>query len=169
VKFVLSGPSIPGNLLPSPCCFGPTPTPTPTSTSTGYHSPSAQAADTGGDGNGFESNPTNVFSDNAAYAVDTNSGTNTSTTCTDAGKDKHRFYNYGFALPAGATINGLEVRLDAKVDATSNAPKLCAQVSWDGGATWTAAKTTATLSTSEVTYLLAVCRRDCRHSAWKRW
>ena len=31
---------------------------------------------------------------------------------------------------------------------------MCAQVSWDGGATWTATKTTPTLTTSEVTYTL---------------
>ena len=121
---------------------------------TALKSPSAQAADSGGDGNGFQTSPTNAYSDNGAFAVDTDSGTNTSTSCTDAGKDKHRFYNYGFALPSGVTVSGIEVQLQAKVDATSGSPKMCVQLSWNGGATWTAAKTTATLSINEATYTL---------------
>ncbi|MGE5262938.1 MAG: lamin tail domain-containing protein, partial [Acidobacteriota bacterium] len=121
---------------------------------TGYKSPAAQAADTGGDGDGFQTNPANAFSDNATFAVDTNSGTTTSTACTDAGKDRHRFYNYGLALPAGAVPTGIEVQLHAKVDATTGSPKMCVELSWDGGTTWTTAKTTATLSKSEKAYVL---------------
>jgi hypothetical protein len=121
---------------------------------TAYLSPSSQAAAAGGDGNGFQTNPTNAFTDNALFAVDTDSGTNTSTSCTDAGKDKHVFYGYGFALPSGATVDGLEVQLQAKVDSTSGSPKICVQLSWDDGLSWTAARTTAILTTSEKTYLL---------------
>jgi len=40
------------------------------------------------------------------------------------------------------------------VDSTTGAPKICVQLSWDGGATWTPAKSTATLSTRETTYIL---------------
>jgi hypothetical protein len=125
--------------------------------SSGFYSPSAQAAEmtNAGDNNGFQTNPTNAFSDdNALFAVDTNSGTNTIADCANTGKDRHRFYNYNFALPAGATINGIQVRLDAKVDSTSGAPRMCVQLSWDGGTTWTAAQTTATLTKDEATYLL---------------
>jgi hypothetical protein len=57
-------------------------------------------------------------------------------------------------LPSGASIKGIEVRLDARVDSTSGSPKMCVQLSWNGGASWTSAKTTSTLSTSERTYLL---------------
>ena len=39
-------------------------------------------------------------------------------------------------------------------EATSGTPKMCVQLSWDGGATWTAAKTTPTLGASETAYLL---------------
>jgi len=121
---------------------------------TALASPSAQAADSGGDGNGFQTNPTNAYSDNSAFAVDTDSGTSTSTSCADAGKDRHRFYNYGLTLPGGVTVSGIEVQLQAKVDSTSGSPKMCVQLSWDGGATWTATKTTATLSKTEATYTL---------------
>lgn len=132
-----------------------TPTPTNVPTDTGFQNPSANAADTGGDGDGFASNPTRAYSDNASYAVDTNSGNNTGTSCTGADKDKHRFYNYNFSIPAWAsTITGIEVRLDALVDSTTGAPQMCVQLSWDGGTSWTTAKSTSTLTTSEVTYTL---------------
>lgn len=124
------------------------------STNTGLRSPTANAADTGGDGNGFETSPANAQADDAASAVDNNSGTSTSTSCTSSGHDRHRFLNYGIALPAGATVQGIEVRLDARVDSTSGSPKMCVQLSWDGGVTWTAAQATSTLSTTMATRTL---------------
>jgi hypothetical protein len=77
-----------------------------------------------GDNNGYEVNPSNAFA------------------------------NDGFSIPSGATITGIEVRADARVDGTAGAPKLCVQISWNGGTTWTAVKSTPTLTTSEATYLL---------------
>jgi hypothetical protein len=123
---------------------------------TGFRGPSTQAAVTSGSGdnNGYQTNPANAFADDGLYAVDTNSGTGTSTSCTSTQKDRHRFYNYGFNIPAGAAIQGIEVRLNSRVDSTSGSPRICVELSWNGGATWTAAKTSATLSTSETTYLL---------------
>jgi hypothetical protein len=121
---------------------------------TGFKSPSANAADTGGDNDGFGSNPTRAYSDNNSFAVDTNSGTNTGTDCMGADKDRHRFYNYNFSLPTGTTIDGIEVRLDAKADSATGAPKMCVQLSWNGGTTWTTPKSTNTLTASEATYVL---------------
>ncbi len=122
---------------------------------TGYMSPTANGANTGGDNDGFESNPTRAYTDNSSFAVDSNSGSDVGTSCTGTDKDKHRFYNYDFSLPNGAAIDGIEVRLDAKVDSNSGAPKMCVQISWDGGTTWTAAKSTpGSLTTSETTYIL---------------
>ncbi|MFN8427553.1 MAG: hypothetical protein U0X87_15005 [Anaerolineales bacterium] len=46
------------------------------------------------------------------------------------------------------------MRLDARVDSTSGSPKLCVQLSWNGGSSWTTAKQTSTLTTSEATYTL---------------
>jgi hypothetical protein len=125
-------------------------------TSTGYRGPGANAAVTSGSGdnNGYEVNPGNAGADDGLFAVDNNSGTGTSTTCSSTAKDRHSFYTFGFSLPANATINGIQVRLDAKVDSTSNAPKLCVQLSSDGGATWTAAKTTTNLTRTETSYIL---------------
>jgi serine protease AprX len=124
---------------------------------TGLKSPTAQAAVTtnAGDNNGFQTNPTNAFGNDGVFAVDTNSGNGTSTSCTSTAKDRHGFSNYGITFaPAPTTINGVEVRLDARVDSTNGAPKICVQLSWDGGVTWTTAKNTPTLTTSEATYIL---------------
>ncbi len=124
------------------------------SQNTGLLSPTANVSASGGDGNGFEVTPANAHADDSAFAVDNNSGTGNQTSCTHAKKDKHLYYNYNFSIPGGATIQGIEVRLDAKVDSTSNAPKMCVQLSWDGGVTWTTAKSTTTLTTVEATYTL---------------
>ena len=107
-----------------------------------------------GDNNGYEVFPENAFANDSIFAVDNNSGTNKNTSCTSDRKDRHVFSNYGFSIPSGATITGIEVRADARVDGTAGAPKLCVQISWDGGTTWTAVKSTPTLTTSEATYLL---------------
>jgi len=125
-------------------------------TTTGWHSPTANAAVTSGagDNNGYEVNAANAGADDNLYAVDNNSGTNTSTSCTATTKDRHRFYNYGISIPGSAVIQGIELRLNSKVDSTSGSPRFCVQLSCDGGVTWTANKTSATLSTAETTYIL---------------
>ena len=124
---------------------------------TGFKSPTANVADSGnGDGNGYESNPNNVYSNNGVFAGDYNSGTSSSAGCTGPDKDSHRFYNFsGFTIPSNATITGIEVRLDAKADSVANSPHLCVFLSRDGGATWTLfPKETPTLGTSEGIYYL---------------
>lgn len=149
------GPSSPSGSTPTPTpTSSPTPTPTSAVANTGYLNPSANAANSGGDGDGFQSNPTNAYTANSSYAVDSNSGNGTGTSCTGSDKDKHRYYNYNFGVPGGATINGIEVRLDGRVDSTSGSPKMCVQLSWDGGSTWTTAQSTSTLTTSNATYTL---------------
>ena len=124
--------------------------------STGFRWPLANAAVTSsaGDNNGYEVNAANANADDGLYAVDNNSGTGTSTSCTSNSKDKHRYSNYGFSIPGGATIQGIEVRLNARVDSTTGAPAICVQLSWNGGTTWTTAKSTTTLATAETTRIL---------------
>jgi hypothetical protein len=133
-----------------------TPTPAPVPVNTGLLSPSLNAAATvgAGDNNGYEVGPTNAYANDGLFAVDNNSGTNTSTSCTNSGKDKHLYYGFGVNLPVGVAVRGIEVRLDGKADSTSGAPKFCVQLSWNGGTTWTAAKSTVTLSTTEQTFIL---------------
>jgi hypothetical protein len=137
--------------------YGPDGAFTTASPDTGFRSPTANAPETSGagDNNGYQTTPANAHADDTLNAVDTDSGANNSkASCTDSGKDKHQFYNYGFAIPSGVVINGIEVRLDAMVDGTGGAPKICVQLSGDGGASWTTAQNTPTLSTTMTTYVV---------------
>ncbi len=110
---------------------------------TGLLSPSAQAADTGGDGNGFELNATDAFADGGGYASNV-----------DGAGDRHRYYNYGISIPSGCSVKGIEVRLDWWLDSTYGANSMSIELSWDGGASWTAAETDSTETTSEHTATL---------------
>ena len=132
----------------------PPPPPPPPVLDTGFLGPLAGAAESGGDGNGFQTSPSAAHADDAAFAVDTDSGSTDSTSCTSSGKDRHRFRDYGLTLPAAASIKGIQVRLDARADSSSGSPRMCVQLSWNGGSSWTSAKTTSTLSSSEATYVL---------------
>ncbi len=96
-----------------------TPTPTTCATSdTGYHSPTLETADTGGNGDGFEWNPAKAFEDGASWGTDT-----------DGSGDRHRYYDYGFSIPSNCTITGIEVRLDWWLDDTSGTNSLSVELS----------------------------------------
>jgi hypothetical protein len=130
----------------------------PVAANTGNRNCTAQAAVTSssGDNNGFQSGAGNACTDASGQAVDTDSGNGTSTSCGSTNKDRHTFRDYNISLPAGATITGIQVRLDAWVDSTSSTStrQMCAELSWNGGASWTSAKNTSNLSTSQATYTL---------------
>jgi hypothetical protein len=126
----------------------------PTVVNTDWTNPTANMAENSGDGDGFEILPVQGHADDEYLAVDNNSGSNKANSCTNNRKDKHQFFDYDLPLPAGVTITGIEVQLDALVDSSANSPRMCVQLSWDGGTTWTNHQSTATLSTSESSYLL---------------
>jgi hypothetical protein len=123
---------------------------------TGWHNCSSNSPVTSGSGdnNGYESLASSACSNGSGYARDYDSGTSTSTSCSNSGKDRHRFYNYGINLPAGATVTGLEVRMDVALNTSSGTNLFCAELSWDGGATWTSAKNTGDVNSSWVTRYL---------------
>ena len=156
-----TGPTPTPTITPTPSNTS-TPTRTPTATNTpvagntGWLSASANAAETNGagDNNGYEIVPSNALADGGGVAQDVNSGTNNKANCTANSKDKHRFQDYSINLPVGATVRGIEVRLDAFADSTAGSPQLCVQLSWNGGTSWTSAKQTSNLTTSELTYIL---------------
>ena len=110
---------------------------------TGLQDPAADAADTGGDGDGFELNPLNAFADAGGNATNT-----------DGAADRHRYYNYGISIGAGCSITGIEVRLDWWLDSTAGVSSMSVELSWDGGTTWTSAKTDTVETTSEHTATL---------------
>jgi hypothetical protein len=124
----------------------------PVSASTGNRNCAANAAVTSGSGdnNGFQTTAANACTDGGGQAVDTDSGTGTSTSCSNSEKDRHVFQDYNFGLPANATITGIAVRLDAWVDSTSSSTRrICGELSWDGGVTWTSSQQTGNLSNSQ--------------------
>jgi hypothetical protein len=135
--------------------------------STGFLAPTANAPviTNAGDNNGFETTPTNAYATDGSFAMDANSGTNSNSSCTNNGKDKHLFYNYDFNVPTGASIAGIEVRLDARVSGGTGT-KMCVQLSWNGGTTWTAAQSTPPLTTTTARYTLGGTGNLWGRAAW---
>jgi hypothetical protein len=105
---------------------------------TGWKDPSADAADTGGDGNGFELDPANAYHDDVNFASNL-----------DGRDDCHCYYDYNFDLPTNATIKGFEVRLDWWLDSTTGTNRIYAELSWDGGLNWTVVGMASTEGTSD--------------------
>jgi hypothetical protein len=111
-----------------------------------------------GDNNGYEGNPARACVDDSSFATDANSGTGGTQSCgtgatPDTTKDQHRFWGYVLGLPGTVTsINGIQVRADLALNNASGTTNLCAQLSWDGGTTWTSLKSVAIPAAAETTY-----------------
>ncbi len=85
---------------------------------------------------------------NGAAAYDQVDGTYASTN----GVDNHQYTNHGFIVPGSNTVQGIVIKLE--LSGTTGAGTVDVQLSWDGGTSWTATKSTATLGTSDVVYTL---------------
>ncbi len=116
-----------------------------------------------GDNDGYAMS-VKAYTRNSLYAVDNNSGTNASMSCSNSGKDKHQYFNFGIVSPVGANIKGIEIKLSAKTDSVVGNPKICAELSWDGGMSWTSAKSTGTLATNSRTYILGSAANTWGHT-----
>ena len=128
------------------------PAPVALADNTGYRSPTANAADTGGDGNGFESKANRAYADGGGGGTYWAESVNTCGTgggCTE----RHRFYNYGFSIPADAVIQGIEVRADWWLDSVDGTNSLAVDLSWDSGTNWTDLQTDTTESITERTMI----------------
>lgn len=118
------------------------------------------AADTSGagDNNGYQGNPARACVNDSSFATDTNSGTGGAQVCGTgatpaATKDRHRFWGFAHGVPGTATvIEGISVRVDLGMNNNGGSTAICAQLSWDGGLTWTAIKSLAVTATGETTY-----------------
>lgn len=124
-------------------------------TSTGYKACTAasNAADAGGNGDGYEVTPGNACADGGGNAVDSASGTNTVVSCANAGKDRHRWWDFGLGVPGTVTsVDGIALRADFGMNNNGGTTLLCAQLSWDGGTSWTAIKSITPSSAAETTY-----------------
>jgi hypothetical protein len=124
-------------------------------TTTALRGCGTSAADTGGDGNGYERNTANACANDGADAEDRGSGVaGRSTACDDADNDRHRFRDFTLGLPGTVgAVNGILVRADEGMNNNGGTSRLCAELSWNGGADWTAAKAVTLTGTAEATYL----------------
>jgi hypothetical protein len=118
---------------------------------TGYHNCSVSVPRPTGDLDGYETNGIGACADGGTVAFDSDSGTNTTRSCTNAGKDRHIYRGYGFTLPADAVVQGIEVRLDAWADSSSGINRICLELFTGAGGTGTAPRYSALLSSSEKT------------------
>ena len=124
-------------------------------TSTGFKACTAasNAADTGGDGDGYEVTAGNACADGGGNAVDTASGTNSTASCANAGKDRHRWWDFGLGVPGSvSSVDGITLRADFGMNNNGGTTLLCAQLSWDGGTNWTAVKSITPTGAAETTY-----------------
>jgi polyhydroxybutyrate depolymerase len=132
-----------GGGTPPPPPPPPPPPGTCTAGNTGFLSPSAQAADAGGDGNGFQTNPTNAFASGGGEASNTNGAA-----------DRHRWFNYNISIPSGCTVKGIEVQMVWRLDSTAGTSSQSVDLSADAGASFTAQKTDSQETTQLHTVVL---------------
>lgn len=67
--------------------------------------------------------------------------------------EEHDYYDFAFGVPGSATIDGIEVKLEAKGDSGDEAIEV--ELSWDSGPNYTTSgKTTGAMTTSDVIYTL---------------
>ena len=105
----------------------------------------SDAADTllAGDNNGYQTNPTRACALDGLFARDASSGTGGTESCgivavPDVRKDRHRWWGYAFGLPGTVTsIDGIEVQARLRLNSNGGTTRLCTQLSWDGGTSWT--------------------------------
>lgn len=88
-------------------------------------------------------NPNNAFSSNNSYATGKD----------DSATNEQGYDTFGFGVPAGSTINGIEVKVEAKSSDTSGC-RLEVDLSKDGGANWGNDADTSSLTGSDVVYTL---------------
>ncbi len=103
-------------------------------------------------------NQDNALTSNDVYA----------TAVTTGGAAKtHVFLDYPLDaadIPNSANIEGIGVRVDWKIDATGDNSLIKVELSWDGGLSWTVAKTSTELSTTEETVILGGSSEDWGHN-----
>ena len=123
---------------------------------TGFKGCGSGIADTGGDGDGYETTVANACVDDSVVATDAGTGTGgRSTACANAANDRHRFGDFSLGLPGTVTaVLGIELRADVGLNNNGGTSNLCAELSWDGGTSWTAPKVASLTSSAQTTYLL---------------
>lgn len=103
-------------------------------TKTGWNNPT-----TNGEISNNFTNPTDAYSSNDVYATETSTTQN------------HDYGDFGFSIPSGDTIRGIEVKLEMKTNDTFDYANIGVEVSNDNGATWSAQKLIRIQSTTDIT------------------
>jgi hypothetical protein len=85
-------------------------------------------------------NGSNAYTSNASYATSSTAG------------HQQSYSTFSFGIPGTNSITGIAVKLEAK--ASTGAGTIDVALSWNNGGSWTSAKSTATLTTSDVVYEL---------------
>ena len=91
-------------------------------------------------GTGSYTNPNNAFASDNAVATTVN--------LTSAAQI---YESFGIADLAGATIDGILVKVEARVSSTADRADYTIELSWDGGTTWTATKSSFQYDTADIT------------------
>ncbi len=107
--------------------------------------PLARAADTG-----WRTTGTIVSSTGWTNFTTTRLNTSDDSRATTAGTTYGVCSTYGFTIPAGATINGIEVQVEGR-SSVAGTVDYGAGLSWDGGTSWTTEKTDSYTSTTDAT------------------
>ena len=131
-----------------------------TTTSTTFKACVSTAADTtgAGDNNGYESNPARACVSDGLTANDASSGNGGTQSCgtgatPSVNKDRHRFWGFVLGMPGTVTsISGIRVQATLGTNNNGGTTNLCAQLSWDGGTSWTTISSQDVPSTADTVY-----------------
>ncbi len=108
-----------------------------------------------GDNNGYETTPGNACAQDGQLAIDDNSGSGTSGLCASSQKDRHTFWGYALGVPStAAAIAGITIVAVGDQSNNGGTTSLCVQLSWDGGGTWSTARSVAMTTNTTTAYTL---------------
>ena len=117
----------------------------------------SNAAEAGGDNNGYETRPNSACDVGVNFAQDANTGSaGHSATCNSATNDREQFWGFALGLPGSVyQVNSITVRADAlRTSNTAGTNNLCIALSWDGGSNWSTIQSVAITSTTNTTYTI---------------
>jgi hypothetical protein len=115
------------------------------------------AAEVGGDNDGYQTRPSSACDIGVNFAADANTGSaGHSSVCTNAANDRHQFWGFNLGLPGSIyQVNSITVRADAlRTSNTAATNNLCVQLSWDGGTNWSNIQSVAITSAAFATYTI---------------
>lgn len=114
---------------------------------TGWLGPTSNYAT--GDGDGFERDPTWAYADDTNYAENRDNGG--STLWVTWNIEQHVYHDYGSSIPANATVEGVQVRLDWWLSNRGGTNEIRVDLSWNNGSNWTSYRVDASEPLVETT------------------